>query len=241
MLINLSCQNQQPDLSDKLTETNTNLTISSKSEPGNTDSKELVELFSEDSKIGLPYQNKVEISNFKKSDGNIAEIKFYSLTEHKEWKLKQTFEFEKDGIADIDPKLEDFNNDGFKDLTYVSAVAARGANEIRKLFIYDKQKDELVYIKNSERYPNMLYNEKLNCIDGWLVHGATTTVFLQLEGEMLREFATVDTGLERTINLIDKNGKRKLLRKDKIKEENIYERYKNFNPLETYEDEENQQ
>ncbi len=53
-------------------------------------------------------------------------------------------------------QLEDFNNDGIKDMTYVSAVAARGANEVRRLFIYDKKRDELVYIKNSEDYPNPL-------------------------------------------------------------------------------------
>ena len=159
----VSCQNQQPKVSDEIVETNTNSIAVSESGESKRQTKELEEFFSDDTNIGLPNRNKVEVFNFKKSDGdfsksNIAVIKFYSLDTNKEWKLKQTFEFEKDGIADCDPKLEDFNNDGFKDMTYVSAVAARGANEVRRLFIYDKKKDELIYIKNSENYPNMQYN-----------------------------------------------------------------------------------
>jgi len=230
-----SCQNQQHKTSDIIVETNINSTTVSKSEEGNVSAKELVEFFTDDSKVGVPRKNKIEISNFKKSDGNIIEIKFYLLAENKEWKLKQTFEFEKDGLLDCDPKLEDFNNDGFKDMTYVSAVAARGANEVRRLFIYDKKKDELIYIKNSENYPNMQYNKELDCIDAWLFHGGTTTVFLKIDEDSLREFASVDNGINRTVYLIDKNGKEKLLRTDKIKEEDIYVRYNNFNPPKPYE------
>jgi hypothetical protein len=240
----VSCQNQQHKISDEIVETNINSATVSKSEEGNAPAEELVEFFSDDSNIGLPHQNRIEVSNFKKSDGdisngNIAVIKFYSLDTNKEWKLKQTFEFEKYGIPDGDPKLEDFNNDGFKDLTYVSAVAARGANELRRLFIYDKKKDELIYIKNSESYPNMQYNKELDCIDAWLFHGGTTTVFLKIDGDSLKKFASVDSPSihndnKRMIYLIDKNGREKLLRTDKIKEDG-YVRYKNFNPPEPYE------
>ena len=230
-----SCQNQQQKTPDEIVTTNINSTIISKSDESNAPAEELVEFFTDDSKVGLPHKNKIEISEFKKSDGNIAVIKFYSLDTNKEWKLKQTFEFEKDGLMDCDPKLEDYNNDGLKDMTYVSAVAARGANEVRRLFIYDKKKDELIYIKNSESYPNMQYNKELNCIDAWLFHGGTTTVFLKIDGDILKEFASVDNGINRTVYLIDKNGKENLLRTDKIEKEDIYVRYKNFNPPEPYE------
>ncbi len=240
ILTTVSCQNQQYKISDEIVETNTISIAVAKSKESNVNTEELVGFFSDDSNIGLPHRNKIEISNFKKSDGNISDgniavIKFYSLDANKKWKLKQTFEFKKDQLSDCDPKLEDFNNDGFKDMTYVSAVAARGANEVRRLFIYDKKKDELTYIKNSEDHPNMLYNKKLDCIDSWSFHGGTSTVFLKIDGDSLKEFASVHNDANRTIYLIDKNGKEKLLRKDKINEEDIYVRYKNFNPPEPYE------
>jgi hypothetical protein len=240
-LTTASCQNQQYKISNEIVETNTNSIVAAKPEETSADTNELVEFFSDDSKIGSRHKNKIEISNFKKTDDNIPNsnlvvIKFYSLYAGKQWKLKQTFEFEKDGIGDCDPKLEDFNNDGYKDMTYISADGARGANELRRLFIYDKKKDELVYIKNSENYPNMLYNKKLDCIDAWLFYGGTSTVFLKIDGDSLKEFASVsDYDGIRTINFIDKDGKEKLLRKDKIKEAG-FARYKNFNPLEEYKD-----
>ncbi len=241
ILTTASCQNQQYKISNEIVETNTNSIVAAKPEETSADTNELVEFFSDDSKIGSRHKNKIEISNFKKTDDNIPNsnlvvIKFYSLYAGKQWKLKQTFEFEKDGIGDCDPKLEDFNNDGYKDMTYISADGARGANELRRLFIYDKKKDELVYIKNSENYPNMLYNKKLDCIDAWLFYGGTSTVFLKIDGDSLKEFASVsDYDGIRTINFIDKDGKEKLLRKDKIKEAG-FARYKNFNPLEEYKD-----
>ena len=241
VLTNVSCQNQQYKISNGIVETDTNSIAAAKPEESNVDADELVEFFSDDSNIGLPHRNKIEISNFKKSDddipnSNLVVIKFYSLDADRQWKLKQTFEFEKDGIGDCDPKLKDFNNDGYKDITYISAHGARGANELRRLFIYDGKKDELVDIKNSDEYPNLAYNKKLDCIDAWLFYGGTSTVFLKIDGDSLKEFASVREydGI-RTVNVIDENGKEKLLRKDKIKEDG-FSRYKNFNPLEEYKD-----
>lgn len=236
-----SCQNSPNQTTNEPAKENLNSAVVSKTEKYKSDEPKLVESFSDDEKIGNPRKNKIEITNLKKAEGNfknsnIALIKFYSLDSNKEWKLQQTFEFEKDDITDIDPVLEDFNNDGYKDITYVSDVAARGANEVRKLFIYDKMKDELVLIKNSENYPNMLYNKQLNCIDAWLFHGGTSTVFLKIDGNMLKEFASVHTDSHRTIYVIDENGQQKLLKKEEINEDEIYQRYKNYNPPEIYKD-----
>jgi hypothetical protein len=233
-----SCRNQYRASSQNI-DTNSNLvskTPESKTENYKTENDELVEFFSDDSNIGVPGKNKIEISNFKKSNGNIAVIKFYSLGENKDWKLKQTFEFEKEGIPDGDPKLEDFNNDSLKDITYVSNVAARGANELRRLFIYDKKKDQLIYIKDSQEYPNLQYNKELDCLDAWLFHGGVTTVFLRIDGDSLKKLASIEhRDNDRAIHVIDKNGKAKLLRKDKISQDDFYTRYKNFDPPQPYE------
>jgi len=34
---------------------------------------------------------------------------------------------------------------------------------------------------NAEEYPNMLYNKELDCIDAFLIHGGTSTVFFKNE------------------------------------------------------------
>lgn len=198
---------------------------------------EVVESFKDDSNIGMPHKNMIELSELTGSKHNIVEIKFYSLTQDKNRELKQTFNQTKYGFLSSDMQVKDFNNDGFKDVTFVSGIAARGANEIRELLIYDKKNDQLIHIRNSGDYPSLLYNKQLDCIDSQAITGSSETVFLKIEGDMLKEFASVETSNtvnERRVYLIDKNGNKKLLRTDKILEDEVYERYKTFNPPTIY-------
>ena len=101
-----------------------------------------------------------------------------------------------------------------------------------RLLIYNKERDELVHIRNSEDYPNLEYNKQLDCVDAWLFHGASTTVFLRIEGDMLRRFTSVDTGAERLVKVFDKDGKERVLSRRKMKEDDIYMRYSSFDPPE---------
>ena len=200
----------------------------------NQDSEETrTEYFTDDHQIGRRGKNKIEIRCYSRGDQRFTELKFYARTDYGAWLEMQSFKFEKDGLTDCDPVIEDFNNDGFKDFTYQSDVAARGANEIRKLFIYDKELDELVYIKNSENYPNLAYNRKLRCVDAFLVYGATSTVFLRIEGDTLREFASVETGTERIVTVTDKNGKQRVVHSEKMNPDNfeeIFRRFSSYSP-----------
>jgi len=172
---------------------------------------ELLEYFTDSTIIGRPNKNKIELSHFRNPDSGYVVIHFYAKSNENKWLLKQEFSFLKDEISGCFTELSDFNNDGYKDLTYKSAIAARGANDVRNLFIYDKIKDQLTYIKNSENYPNMLYNKELDCIDAFLVHGGCTTVFLKIELDSLKEFASVDLSDKINIQLVDKNGDRTYL------------------------------
>jgi hypothetical protein len=90
----------------------------------------------------------------------------------------------------------------------------------------------LKIIKNSDDYPNLQYNEVLNCIDSWMVYGGTSTVFLKIDQDSLREFAGVELYDDyRETYLVDTKGKHNTLKKEKIKDLDIYTRFKNFNPL----------
>lgn len=241
VLTNFACQSQQAQTAndsaakkaDSISNYLSNVDVSENVESVD----ELIASFSDDSTVGVPHKNKIELSEFSKLKDNSVELKFYSLDEDKKWKLKQKIELIKYGGLSCDVQVKDFNNDGLKDVTYVSGIAARGANEIRNLFIYSKEKDELVYIKNSSDYPNLLYNKTLNCIDAQLFYGGNATVFLKVDGDVLKEFALVETSStanDRNVYSIDKNGKRKLLKTDKISEDELFERYKTFNPPTTY-------
>jgi hypothetical protein len=213
-----------------------NKLVSKDIEISNVDSSaslQLVEYFADSSNIGVKSFNKIEVSSFT-GDSSFVTIKFWSKRKGK-WNLKNSFQFEKDLINNCDTKISDFNNDGYKDMTYISLTAARGANEVRKLFIYDKIKDVIVPIKNSEEYPNMRYNKGLNCIDAFLIHGGCTTVFLKIEGDTLREFARVDIADGLTVREYDKKGRSKvILRKAYNENQPEYIRYRNYKPLKEY-------
>ena len=194
-----------------------------------SDTAKLEEFYVDSVHIGRKKFNKIELSKYSNADSTWVSIKFYSRS-GKSWTLKQTYGFEKDDIRDCDMKLSDFNNDGFKDMTYISMVAARGANQVRRLFIYDKVKDKLIYMKNSEDYPNMLYNKTLNCIDAFLVYGGSSTVFLRIKGDSLVEFASVQLDNDLRVYEVDNKGVRKLIREDTAT--NMYfVRFKNYKPL----------
>ena len=178
-----------------------------------TDTSQLEEIFIDSTIIGRKKTNKVEVFKFRATDSNYVDIKFYTKRADK-WKLIQSLHFLKDGITGCDTKLSDFNNDGLNDMTIVSNVAARGANEVRQLFIYDKTTNKLIEIKNSFNYPNMLYNKGLNCIDAFLVYGGCSTIFLKLSGDSLRKFASVEAMDGITVREIDKKGKEKIIFQD---------------------------
>lgn len=192
-----------------------------------------LEHFMDERRIGHRGKNKIEIRCFNRGRKRLAEITFYSRSEFGAWFERQSFRFEKDDLLGCDPVVEDFNNDGLRDFTYRSAVAARGANEVRRLFIYDKEKDELVHINNSQEYPNLAYNKKLNCIDSFMIHGASSTVFLRIEGDTLKEFASVGTGLERVVTVTDQFGEERVISREKMNPDNyeeIYRRFSTYSP-----------
>jgi hypothetical protein len=230
----LSCQNGQ----DQNTVSN-NIDTIQKIQTGKTqvekiqkDTVQLDEIFIDSLLIGRKRLNKIEVFKYRTADSNYVDIKFYKRATNN-WKLNQTIHFLKDEITGCDTKLSDFNNDGLNDMTIVSAVAARGANEVRRLCIYDKETDKLIEMRNSESYPNMLYNKTLNCIDAFLVYGGSSTVFLKIDGDSLKEFASVQAEDGITVREFDKKGNEKIIFQDTTNKSS-YIRFKTYKPLKEY-------
>ncbi len=193
---------------------------------------QLKEFFVDSTTVGKKGMNKLQLSRYSMADSNYVVIQFFSKRQNK-WELRNEFDFSKDDIIACDTKIIDFNNDGLKDMTYISAVAARSANEVRRLFIYNRIYDSLIYIKNSEDYPNMQYNKTLNCIDAMLFHGSSTNVFLRLHNDELREFATINADNELVVSEYDKDGNETVIYRKK-RNKAFYVRYKNYKPLTPY-------
>lgn len=196
---------------------------------------EIIETFVDSLNIGEKGKNKVELIKHRVFDDTYVIVKFYrKATVPNRWYNANTYIVQCNAMQGLVPNITDFNNDNFNDITFISAQAARGANEVRRLFVYDDYERALISIVNSEDYPNMLYNKELNCIDAFLFHGGTSTVFARIKGDSLKEFASVHNDSHRTVYEVDKFGKDKLLRRDKINPEDVYIRYINYKPLKAY-------
>ena len=195
---------------------------------------EIIETFVDSTNIGIKGESKIEIIKHRVFDDIYVIVKFFTKR-HNQWITQNTYLYESTDIVSLDPNISDFNNDKLNDITFISARAARMANEVRRLFIYDEQERELISIINSQDYPNMLYNKELDCIDAFLVYGGSSTVFAKIKKDSLVEFARVNNSDCRTVYEKDKNGQEILLQKDTIIDgEGVYVRYENYKPLTPY-------
>jgi hypothetical protein len=193
------------------------------------------EIFVDSLNIGLKGENKIHLTQYRTDSGSVV-IKFsFFSRQGKEWILKQYEEFEKDEITGPQVEISDFNKDGLNDITMRSAIAARGINEVRRLYVFDREKGELLFMKNSESYPNLKYNKELDCLYAWLVYGGSSSVFLNIDADSLREFARVDAYDNiREVSLISGNGKERIIRKDKAVD-GVHVRYSNYKTMEVEE------
>ncbi len=194
----------------------------------------VTEFFNDSLNIGVEGKHRVELKRIIGKDSIYADIRFFEK-QNGAWIEKQHFALQKDGVTGCYPEFKDFNNDGFKDLTYKPTVSARGANDIRNLFLFDPKLGKLKLIKNSPDYPNLQYNEKLGCFDAFAVYGGSTSYFLKIDSDTLRQFARIDLfeGY-REVYKINKYGKETLVKREPF--QTSYLRYKNFDPLEEYEE-----
>ena len=217
-----------------------NETIPSERQNSDTSKTEIIDTFVDSLNIGEKGKCKIELIKFRVYDDTYVIIKFYTkgrytIKDPETWMVQNNYCYETTSLIGIEPNISDFNNDNFNDITFISGTAARGANEVRRLFIYDNQEQKLISIVNSQDYPNMLYNKELGCIDAFLVYGGCSTVFLNIKGDSLKVFASVELFDGLTVSTYDKNGKEKIIMRDK-KYEPGYIRFKNFKPLKVYDD-----
>ncbi|MFT3749022.1 MAG: hypothetical protein QM768_11920 [Agriterribacter sp.] len=194
---------------------------------------EIIEFFTDSLNIGKKGRNKVELIKHRVFDDIYVIVKFYSKGPNI-WYIQNVYLYECNS-PNLDPIISDFNNDKFNDITFISATGARGANEIRRLFIYHENENELISMVNSENYPNMQYNKELDCIDAFLVYGGCSTVFLRIKNDSLKEFASVELLDRLTVKIFDERGKGKVIYVDTTNKAG-YIRYKNFKPLKEYDD-----
>lgn len=127
--------------------------------------------------------------------------------------------------------FSDMNGDGYNDLLFQSELAARGANVIQTLVLFDAKRNKLKRILGN--FPNMEYNPKLKCINAWGFHAGSITYFLKMRNDSLTTFAEVEHA-DKRITSYSVNGKGKLTELKEIPEGRYRGQncFKNYDPIE---------
>jgi hypothetical protein len=193
-------------------------------------SAKIMEYFVDSTHIGQKGQCKIELIKQSTNKKDSIFVKFH-LKNAQKWHLENSYAYKTNALTGFQPEISDYNNDQYNDINFVSASAARLSNQVRRLFIYDAKKQNLRPIVNAEDYPNMTYNKRLNCVDAFLFHGGSSTVFARIKGDSLLNFAAVHNDSHRMVYEINAKGKEILLRKDRINENEVYTRYIDYKPL----------
>jgi hypothetical protein len=188
-----------------------------------------LERFSDSTNFGI--KNKIDLYRIGTNQNTIIKIYLYEKNSVY-WKLNDSLIVEGDRVNILNTEISDFNNDKLNDVIFNSGTAARGGNIVQTLILYSPKNKSLKWIKNSERFPNLMYNEKLDCIDALILTGGQTTYFLKIKNDSLKEFAKVDQRDGRIVSeVLDENEKWKIIKNIKDKPEG-FERFINFNPIE---------
>jgi hypothetical protein len=190
-----------------------------------------LEIFKDSASFGKKKKSKILITKMESGEKTFVNIYLFKKFKNK-WTISDSLILDNIDFPKLNPEITDFNNDGFNDIIFTSGTAARGANNVQTLILYDKN-DKLKWMRNSEYYPNLMYNSKLNCIDALIFTGGLTTVFLKIEKDSLKEFAKVEQRDGRIIvKTIDENGKRTEIKNIIDKTKNDFKRFIDFKPLE---------
>jgi hypothetical protein len=181
--------------------------------------------------FGIKNVNKINVYRIATDQNTFLKIYLYEKNSN-HWRLKDSLLVEGDSVNNLNLEISDFNNDKFNDIIFTSGMAARGGNVVQTLILFSKESKKMKLIKNSTSFPNLMYNEKLDCIDALILTGGQTTYFLKIKNDSLKEFANVDQRDGRIVSkVLDKNGKWKEIINIKDKPEG-FDRFINFNPIE---------
>lgn len=196
----------------------------------NLEINDTVEIFIDSINFGKKLNNKIEIYKVGEDQMTYAKI-FLSDKINEKWIIKDSLSVECDRINGLNALISDFNNDKQNDLLFTSGTAARGGNVIQTLVLFS-EKGKLNWIKNSDNFPNLMYNEKLNCLDALIFTGGLTTIFLNIKNDSLVDFASVDQRDGRiSVEIKDSQGNWKEIENLKDNSEDM-KRFINYKPLE---------
>lgn len=177
--------------------------------------------------------NQYKLNVVQKSQNDDALVNFTLFKKaNKKWIKLQNYRFKKQNFFLSVDTSEDLNNDGYKDVKISFAQAARGANEVNRLFVFDPKTQKLIDMENSADYPNLHYNEKRDCVTSDMFYGGSATYFLKIRKNKLEPFGKVEFYNDSISSYKIVKCKEILLKKQAYDSDNGATFFSNFDPVE---------
>lgn len=189
------------------------------------------EKFSDSKTVIKNNQYKLDVVQKNQKENAIVNFSLFKK-ENKKWIKLQDYHFTKQNFSLTVDTSEDLNNDGYKDVKISFAQAARGANEVNRLFIFDPKTQKLIDMENSADYPNLHYNKKRDCVTSDIFYGGSATYFLKIKKNKLEPFGKVEYYDDSISSYKIVNGEKILLKKIPYKTEDAGVFFSNFDPVE---------
>lgn len=190
------------------------------------------EFFSDSKTVIKPGKYKINVTQKSSKSESVVVFNLFQKSGNK-WSIIQSGSYRKQTDFPLFVTTnEDLNNDGYNDLKISYAQAARGANEIEKLFIFNPKTQKLTEILNSQEYPNLHYSARRNCITSYMFYGGNATYFLHIKQNRLESFGKVEFSNDSIYSYKIKNKKEILLKKEAYKSNDGAVFFSNFDPVE---------
>ncbi|KMQ64197.1 hypothetical protein ACM39_16870 [Chryseobacterium sp. FH2] len=206
-------------------------TESFKKELQNSFNSDTIKTFTDSISIGKKGFNKVTLQTISENNKLKTLSKFYSRKKNS-WYLEYSFLDPENNFIFENPKIVDFNNDGYNDFTYTYAKNKLSGDEFKYLFIFQGN-NTISYVEQSYKYPNFYFDKNTNLLSTRSSLD-NRTIFMKLSGNILLPIAVVEQQKDRIAVSIYEKDKEKIIYIDSINTYRKYTRFKNYTPLEVY-------
>ena len=87
---------------------------------------------------------------------------------------------------------DDYDFDGFNDLSYNSDLGMNGSNELRTIILFKPKLNRIKVLNNSTEYPNTRINKEKKLLVSTIYSGSTENVFCRIDEDTIKRIAMLE-------------------------------------------------
>ena len=179
--------------------------------------------------FGKPKKLLVEGNKLVEKDGSTIKFLFKQKFEDN-WIVVDSFSREITDVLEPCIEFNDYDFDGFIDLSFNSDLGMNGSNEMRTIILFNPKLNRIKVLDISTEYPNLRINKEKKMLVSTIFSGSTENVFCRIEDDTINRIAILD--FDKKLSLI-KYSKGQITSIKEINNIscNRYTRFSDFEPI----------